>query len=367
MNLNEVPSWGRGEILSLTGLRALAAWWVVLFHFKDFLLLGGTFNRVISSGALAVDLFFVMSGFVIGTRYNKLFSSVMTSKTYMWFIGIRLARIYPLHIVLLCFYVLVPLALAVTDRNGLPDRFSFTYFVQSVFLIQDWGLSGALAWNMPAWSISAELLFYLMFPLITFVASRLLHTRFGLLAVGFILLLAINILGDVAGGLTEDIVQFGALRCLVECMLGIWLSYAATRMAFAAAGSVGLLALSTGLIVLWWSKRLPDYAALPPAFVFLIWGLLDGRNVISRALAMPVLVWLGEISFSTYLVHFFCKDWVKFLLGDRMPALALSAVYVLSVLLASIALNRQIEVPGRRAGRRLANRLRAPLIMASGT
>src|SRR5512135_599191 len=86
------------DIPSLTGLRAFAAWWVVFFH-CSFLLPAALpkvywFARL---GYLGVDLFFVLSGFIISYNYwDKLAS--FSVKAYREFLWLRLARLYPVHL-----------------------------------------------------------------------------------------------------------------------------------------------------------------------------------------------------------------------------------------------------------------------------
>ena len=88
----------RDDIRSLTGLRGVAAWWVVLYHFNELLPVSvhGWPTALLGRGYLAVDLFFILSGFIIAYNYLDGFSAFDPRK-YLHFLGVRIARIYPLH------------------------------------------------------------------------------------------------------------------------------------------------------------------------------------------------------------------------------------------------------------------------------
>src|SRR5438270_13449154 len=96
---------------ALTALRGLAAWWVVLYHFRDEVpraLFGNTLYSVISHGDLAVDFFFELSGFVIALRYAGRFSRPNWA-VYKEFLIARLARLYPAYIAVLVLFIANPL------------------------------------------------------------------------------------------------------------------------------------------------------------------------------------------------------------------------------------------------------------------
>src|SRR3954454_8569619 len=99
-------------ITPLTSIRGIAAWWVVVYHFRE-ALPGGVptaFVAFASQGYLAVDLFFVLSGFVIAFNYFDDFQEFRFSK-YISFLGLRISRIYPLHFTMLLLFLSIPLAI----------------------------------------------------------------------------------------------------------------------------------------------------------------------------------------------------------------------------------------------------------------
>ena len=301
-------------------------------------------------------MFFVLSGFVIALSYADVFDGQPKLRDWAWFIGIRLARIYPLHIVMLLAYTLVPLALSVTDRPS-SHLYNGGYFLQSLVLIQNWGFAEQLAWNPPAWSISAELLFYVIFPLLSLclipfrMKSVALIIPIGLIGLGLFCL------GLVVGSLRGDITRAGAIRCVLECALGMCTFYVTKAKVPRLWVSCGALIASSILIASYVLGSAPDYAVLPFAFALLLCGLLDSHLPLSRLLSCRLLLWLGMVSFSTYMVHYFIRDWFKLLLLGRMPDWLLMVSYIASVALASAILYRFIEVPGRKYGRRLVERL----------
>lgn len=114
-----MQSSGRRDLPQLTGIRIIAALWVVLFHFAP------TLTRIVpetgalfyfaQDGYLAVDLFFVLSGFVIAYQY---FDAVRDKRLpYRSFLWRRLARIYPAHLLVLLMLVVAVFGAA---RLGMP-------------------------------------------------------------------------------------------------------------------------------------------------------------------------------------------------------------------------------------------------------
>ena len=350
----------RSEITAFTGLRGLAAWWVVLYHFSDFVPVGGAAMRFIRHGPLAVDLFFVMSGFVLALSYGDSFARRLGARSWASFMVMRLGRIYPLHLAILLMYVTVPLALWLTGRPIADERFPITYFAQSLILIQNWGLASGLAWNPPAWSISAELLFYIVFPFIAFAFGRWSEQRVPLLVMGGTSLVCITALGVSWGSLEIDPPRFGTVRCIAECILGVWLFYAVRLWQPGYRTAIALLLLSSGLGAMFALGIAEDYTVIPAAYMCLIAGLTNARNAVSRILSSSPLQFLGTISFSTYLIHYLIKDWIKLIFAGQIPSPWLFTIYITAVFASSVILYRLVEAPGRRAGRHLAGLVREP-------
>jgi peptidoglycan/LPS O-acetylase OafA/YrhL len=155
------------QLQSLTSLRGLAALWVVLYHYSTVYfprLDIGDYSNLIAKGYLAVDLFFMLSGFVMTHVYYRAFSESIT-QNYRNFLVARIARLYPLHLLVLFLF----LATALTSQlllymrtglfHGIPleGARSMGAFAANLFMLQ--GLAaGELSWNYPAWSISIEFL-----------------------------------------------------------------------------------------------------------------------------------------------------------------------------------------------------------------
>ena len=175
-----------------------------------------------------------------------------------------------------------------------------------IVLAQNWGFTSALAWNHPAWSISTELAAYLLFPLMV-AAARWDRIPAGvLLACAAGLLAALYLLFAGAGEtkLGARILQFGLARCLFEFALGsvlcmIWQRWRTHTFAAGAAALVSAAALVAGLAL-----RLPEIAFVPLCFASGLLALASDRGPVARALGGGVVLYLGKISYSTYLSHF---------------------------------------------------------------
>lgn len=198
-----------------------------------------------------LDMFFIMSGFLIFEHYGRMEN---TGENYVGFLIKRLARLYPLHLITLSFFVafavLVHLGLLHSEHTH--GRYDLTALPANLLLIQAWGVNSELTFNYVSWSLSGEWFAYLIFPVLLFAFAR---GR----ALGLALLLAVIVIAlEVADrGATEkydhwfnantwaayrvaaDFV-FGALLCVVAQQFKAppprcqWLAWGMLGVVFAA-------------------------------------------------------------------------------------------------------------------------------------
>ncbi len=189
-----------GELRALTGLRIVAALWVVAFHFHFTELPGVTdvsalLGPLITEGALGVDLFFVLSGFVIAHTYLDKLGPRWRPRATARFVWARAGRMWPAY--LLVFHLFgIWLLVRATYGSGTDIAFqavqpelSWGRWLQQLVMVQMWDrpfLDGA-SWVGPTWSISAEWLAYLLFPLTALVFFRLRRLPAAVLGFGALL------------------------------------------------------------------------------------------------------------------------------------------------------------------------------------
>ncbi|HVV84411.1 MAG TPA: acyltransferase [Kofleriaceae bacterium] len=297
---------------ALTGVRAFAALWVMLLHLTEVtsVLLpdraARAFGFVAWPGALGVDVFFVLSGFIISYNYEAKFATSFELRRYLGFLRARLARIYPVHLVLLVALVVVVRGLHVQPGGHIdPARWSTEQLVESFVLVQAWiGHTGA--WNAVSWSISSEWLAYLLFPAMVRAARAIV--RLG----GAALVAAVLALALVPGAQTTlekavpSVPIVPPVQIVVEFLLGcvMYQLYRQRRAAGGPAAHPGwlLAAIVAGAAVLfrlgasqWWIVPL-----VPP----MILGLAYGAGRLTRIFAHPVMVYGGKISFALYMTHY---------------------------------------------------------------
>jgi peptidoglycan/LPS O-acetylase OafA/YrhL len=355
---------GTPHLDALTGLRGIAAWFIVAYHFRLALapFVPASVLAVAAQGTLAVDLFFVMSGFIIALNYRKEFRAE-GMHAYGRFLLLRLARIYPLHLFMLGMFVLY--AGATSLAHGQDEFHDKDYLVESVFLVQAWLPWSKLAWNIPAWSISTEMFAYLVFPAMAWAAER---TR-GRAAAAALLgagLLVLALGARQFGGLAENISRFGLERCVLEFFAGVmvqrlWELGRRTPWSGGAALALG------AVLIACFAAGAPDWLVIPGAFCCLVYGFAIPGTAPAQLLAGRLPVLLGTLSYATYLSHYLVVYWVKFVLErPGVPAWVLFPAYIAIVLLVSWPLYELVEVPGRRALRRVASRVTsAPRLPAS--
>ncbi|RZK02611.1 MAG: acyltransferase [Novosphingobium sp.] len=346
---------------ALTGIRGIAAWLVVFYHMRFSLLtlLPIDAIKVLARGYLAVDLFFILSGFVLWYNYAPRLrdGGLIEAGRFLWR---RIARIWPLHIVLLGLFVIYALALLALGRDA--SFYPFAELPLHVLLMQNWGFTEALRWNDPSWSISTEMAAYLVFPLIVLAAKWERMPTAVLVAIGLGLAAAIPLYfwshGQTSIG--ADISQFGLGRCLFEFSLGnvmclLWLRWRGQRHAALAALFAGTVFLGVAVAL-----RLPETVLVPIPFVAGLLALALGRGPIVRLLGMPVMRYLGEISYATYLAHTFLFLVFRPMLVDAQGQLGWLPflTFVAILLAASAGFYHLLEKPAQRWFNRHPPRLR---------
>ena len=133
------------ELRALTSVRGIAAWLVVLFHIRESIAgLPDAAEAVLAKGYLAVDFFFLLSGFVIWMRWSERLRSSGANRIPE-FLQRRIARIWPLHLFMLAAGLCLALALRVTGRDT--PQFPLAELPLHAVLLQNWGFTGALSWN----------------------------------------------------------------------------------------------------------------------------------------------------------------------------------------------------------------------------
>jgi peptidoglycan/LPS O-acetylase OafA/YrhL len=313
---------------SLTGLRAVAAFWVVIGHFRPHLCEVFPFFAFITpysdAGYLGVDLFFALSGFVLAHNYLTQFKTV-EPRAYGQFLWLRLARLYPVHLfTLLVLLAGVTLASVSAVKLTMPGRFTATDFMQNLMLVHAWGFSDHISWNGPAWSISAEWFAYLLFPFMAVAIIRMNSTRLIWSAIGASYLAMLVLVSHLSptidhlattAALARIITQFTA-GCLIYrlYMLGWGQGLRWSWLPWVVLGSVLLFA--------WAAPRHSLHYLLPaPLFGVLLLGLCRSKGLIVRFLSTrPMLFW-GEVSYSLYMTH----DIIRLIGNKLLPVSAYSS------------------------------------------
>jgi len=354
-----------GEIKSLTGVRGVAALYVVAYHFcgpGDFT---SPLRSFVAHGYLAVDLFFVLSGFVMALNYSNLFKDGF-SPSLMWkFIVRRIARIYPL-------YIACTLCFAFRDLfkhiDGLGRREILKSLLLDLAMVQTWGLGKSL--DPASWSISCEWAAYLLFPIVLWLGFYTKDARARIATVVSVVCIA------ALASIPQDIAQrnvpgallnfagyqfaFPVMRCIPEFTIGVvcakmYMSRRSDR--FFGHRYVSELIVATVLLLLLvkWTDVL-----IVGLFPLLVLALASERSLSGRLLGSAVFNRLGILSYGVYLIHMFIGDTsqrVDVLEGRleiRIPFAHLVGLLVgfsITVILAQIAF-WLIERPGRRLIRR---------------
>ncbi|MFW9260819.1 acyltransferase family protein [Nostoc sp. CALU 546] len=364
------------HIKPLTSLRGIAALFVVVHHFSYYTLpkTGSTlsaYSDFFKNGYLWVDFFFILSGFIMTHVYAGDFSLKVNSPNYRSYLLSRFARIYPLHIFILFLFVgLEIIKIFLLPTSAFTGKFNLTALFANVFLLQAFDLNCPplfwcdTYWNEPAWSISVEFVVYCIFPFLLFLLLKN-SPKNDLIIYSFTLLSILLLIAFTRGNLDSIIGIPSIARCGLECVLGIITYKVYYRGDYKKYFNLNLLAIIaiTWIILImnyYWSywRSLHDWLVLP-AFCLLILAVsVKNNGVISRFLSSRLMLYLGTISYSIYMIHWFLQELLKiFWIYEFNKAfgkgfteyetLTSLGVFLMIVLLTASLTYRFVEVPAR--------------------
>jgi peptidoglycan/LPS O-acetylase OafA/YrhL len=294
---------------ALDGWRGVCACLVVMFHVHGHSPINSW--GLIRNSYLFVDFFFVLSGFVIAWNYAARLNSWHAVRR---FLALRVGRVYPLHLfMLLCLLGYEGLRY----MNGLGQASPYptfsgstapAAFLSNVFLVHSLNMHDGLTWNGPSWSISTELWTYVVFALL----SAWLGLR------NWMLLLAAVagplLLFHLSGTGMDTTYEWGLVRCLFGFTLGVAccrVHHHWPQPQHAAGTSAGLMtvleclamAVVVGFVAVAGTSVWSFFAPFVFALAVLVFSHEGG--LLSQVLRLPLLRWLGKLSYSIYLTHFF--------------------------------------------------------------
>lgn len=290
---------------ALDGFRGLCALLVALYHFPvRNHLLGPQF--FLPNAQMLMDFFFVLSGFLIAGAYGE---RLKTLSDVGGFARARFARLWPLHAAMLAVFVLIEgLKAVLAPHMGMQPPFSGAKPVIGVltnlFLIHSLHVHPLLTWNAPSWTVSVEFYTYLLFAaLVVAWPKRPI--------LGALVMAAVGAAGVVLIARKLDATyDYGLFRCFFGFFCGVltWRLWKAapgllrdrTKLAtgLELVATVGVFAYIAVL------GGAPFGYAGPLVFSAFIWLYACEGGGVTRRMAWPPFVRLGEISYSIYLVHF---------------------------------------------------------------
>jgi peptidoglycan/LPS O-acetylase OafA/YrhL len=290
------------RIKQLDGLRGLAAIMVLALHFpvENSLL---TNNFIVRQSWLFVDFFFVLSGFIISTNYyNKLYSF----ETLKEYIKKRFLRLYPLlffTVVFFFMYTLIGLSLGLKA-----DAFPISFYIREtfdslLFLNSTKILGETQGMNPPSWSISAEMISYLVFG-----ASMILFRNIKILI--FIMIISLSLLFMIyRNDYAFQNGDFGFVRGLFCFNVGV-LTYIASRKKLYKTDKFEMPAIIFFLVALYLTyinkgnfERI-QYIIMPFLYALIVYIFKFSNGIISKKLNNRFFQFLGKISYSIYLNHY---------------------------------------------------------------
>jgi peptidoglycan/LPS O-acetylase OafA/YrhL len=347
----------QGNLAQLTSLRFFAALLVLFSHLSILERAPGFSGSILSSifheGYSGVSFFFILSGFILEHSYhNRILSGTTTKREY---ILTRLARVYPLHLIVALPFIIISATSA--DGTAIPQA------ALNIFLLQSWipRADYYFSLNMVSWTLSNEIFFYCMFLALTKMRSRSLQIGF----LVFFLLILFALLASIASGLsswkdnifgrtTHWIFYINPVFRLLEFVCGILIYRFASQLTRLSGSAHEITSISAALAIMCLAAQysLPETLRSQllyfPIFAYVLASFAEGKGILSKIISHRIFVFLGEASFCLYISHQpiikICANYLVFPGLDDSP-LAIALIMILTCLTASVLLHKFVEKP----------------------
>ncbi len=327
---------------ALHGLRGLMALWILAYHTSPN---GFGLFRVSSYGYLAVDVFFVLSGYVLMHSHGGQFKCLTwTSSVSFW--RLRWWRVYPLCLL----SVILSISLFHALRGFWPTG---GRIIESLLILDGWARPG-IGLNVPAWSLGVEVVGYLAFPLVARCLMGL-NGRQSIVCLALVLSAA-TVYMSIIDDTWDHSYGFPAVARMTAgfgagCLLFTLEAAAPSRSR--EYGDILIGAAVAGLACVLLADQL---TLVLPFLACLVYGAAASQGRGAAVLGSWPFLFFGRISFSLYLTHFLVMEAVVALMGGRSPRLLDKLAGTGAVVTASIGLAWlvcvTVEEPVRRWGRR---------------
>ena len=318
---------------ALTGIRFFAIFHIFLFHLWSMyrsdkpedmanLLMGfndapETLAAFLSNGWISTSLFFLLSGFILAYLYWGEDGQLITTKRRFW--SLRMARIYPIHLIVMAILLLlnVPWHLS----QGMPLGILIPSALATMALVQAWIPPWIPLWSWPTWTISVLVFLYLVMPWLMATLSRLSRRQMiiALIAMPFISIIpTLGYAARMASGApwSMNVDMFVANTPL------FWVPYFAAGMLMTRVFSLSRFrpVPSSSSWFAWGDvafiiviaigctpgieqplKFFIRQGLLMPLFIMMVLDLARGKGLMARVFSLPGLGFLGETGYSIFI------------------------------------------------------------------
>ena len=308
------------QLPALTSLRGIAAFFILVHHITIYYLpelgrFAGRFSPFLEKSYLWVDFFFILSGFIICHVYHEKFgSSIINFHDFKTYMAARFARIYPLHMIILCCLIILELIYFYLYQAGISPLLSEPPFgvkhsvktiITNFLLLQS--LHQYSSWNEPAWAISAEWIMYWLLPVIILGTSRA-----GMAAIALLFAFAFSgifFITYISSGSLDVMSWKALLRCATEVTAGV-AAYRVFKRLPASNPLNNTFAANSILTCVLLTLSLP----VNPLITVVLFGLLiiSSARLEQGILANSTLLLLsGQISYSIYMIHWLILEGIN--------------------------------------------------------
>jgi len=297
MNNHQEIHLNTAKIEELESIRGLAALLVIFFHMPKW-------NPIldigfINNGYLMVELFFVLSGFVIFNAYAE---KISTNKDLFRFQFLRLGRLYPIHLLFLFVFLGIEITkyiastcLGINSPNSIPFQTNnFSAFLKNIFFISSVLPNQPHTYNSPAWSVSAEFYTYLVFAASILFIKK--NTTFFFTTLSFISLLMLT---------TENTFGF---ESILSCFAGFFIGCLTAKFTKDLNQNIPsyysvIVFLSIACFLQFKTAKEFDHLIYFLTAALIVSLIFSKNGILKTILKLNFLTWLGTISYSVYMSH----------------------------------------------------------------